>query len=121
MILIVEDDEFIREHVVLMIRSWGYGTLDADDVASGMAHLRGPQVIDALVTDVRLKLAALGGYDLAHAALMLRPAIKVLIASGSPINGPAVHLHVPGARHIRKPFTPQDLRGTIQLMLAPQP
>jgi len=120
-ILIVEDDTFIREHIVMMVDSWGYGTLSADDVSSALVHLRGPQTIDAIVTDVRLKSAAQGGFELAQAAVLLRPAIKVLYASGSPISGPVAQLQVAGSHHIRKPFTEQDLRGAVQHLLADRP
>lgn len=117
-ILIVEDDMFIREHIVRMVDGWGYGTLSADDVGSGMAYMRGPQAIDALMTDVRLKLDLHGGFDLARAAVALRPTIKVLYASGSSITGTVAQLQVAGSRHIQKPFSEEGLRAAVQQLLA---
>ena len=117
-ILIVEDDAFIREHIVLMVESWGYRTLSASDVSAGMDHLQGPEVIDALVTDVRLQSAVQGGFELARAAVLRRPAIKVLYASGSQISGPIAQLQVAGGHHIRKPFTEQGLRSALEQLLA---
>ena len=118
MILIVEDDAFIREHIVSIVESWGYGTLWADDVDSALRHLRGPEEIDALVTDVRLKSVVQGGFHLAREAVLLRPAIKVLYASGSQISGLIEQLQVVGGHHIQKPFTEQGLRSALEQVLA---
>jgi CheY-like chemotaxis protein len=64
-ILIVEDDVFIREIADMIIQDWGHQTLSASDVDEALAVLRSPQQIDALFTDIYLKTAVLGGCDLA--------------------------------------------------------
>ena len=76
-ILIVEDDVFIREVAEMMIEDWGYQTLSASDVDEALAILRSPQPIDALFTDIYLKAAVLGGCDLALQAIALRPGLRV--------------------------------------------
>ena len=54
-ILIVEDDVFIREIAEMMIQDWGHQTLAASDVDEALTFLRSPQHIDALFTDIYLK------------------------------------------------------------------
>jgi len=83
-ILIVEDDVFIRQLAESMVEEWGHNQLSASDVDQALSHLRSSQHIDALFTDIRLKTAALGGYELAHEAIKLRPKLRVLYAAGSP-------------------------------------
>src|SRR5450631_2085244 len=77
-ILIVEDDIFIRDFAEMMIQDWGHRTLLASDVDEALSLLRSPQQIDALFTDIYLKKAVLGGYDLADEAIKLRPELRVL-------------------------------------------
>jgi CheY-like chemotaxis protein len=68
-ILIVEDDGFIRDEAEFIIQDLGHLTLTAGDVDEALALLRAPQQIDALFTDIYLKKAALGGYEIAHHAI----------------------------------------------------
>ena len=68
-ILIVEDDVFIREIAEMMIQDWGHHTLSASDVDEALSLLRSAQHIDALFTDIYLKTAVLGGCELAHQAI----------------------------------------------------
>ena len=72
-ILVVEDDVFIRDDVEMMIQNLGHDTLVASDVDEALSLLRSPQHIDALFTDIYLKHSVLGGYELAHKAIELRP------------------------------------------------
>src|SRR5471032_2527320 len=85
-ILVVEDDVFIREIAELMIQDWGHHTLSASDVDEALLLLRAAQHIDALFTDIYLKNLVLGGYELAHQAIKLRPALRVLYATAGPAN-----------------------------------
>src|SRR5450759_615190 len=54
-ILIVEDDMFLRDDAEMMIQDWGHDTLSASDVDEALSLLRSPQQIDALFTDIYLK------------------------------------------------------------------
>ena len=66
MILVVEDDVFIRQLAESMIHDWGHTTLSASDVPQAMVHLRSTAPIDALFTDVYLKAEIHGGCDIAR-------------------------------------------------------
>ena len=117
-ILIVEDDSFIREIAVMMIQDQGHETLSAGDVDEALAILRSPQHIDALFTDIYLKTAVLGGCELAHQALKLRPNLRVLYTTGNFITDKLKALFVEGGRFLRKPYTHHQLKDSVEGMLA---
>ena len=117
-ILIVEDDVFIREIAELMIQDWGHQTLSASDVDEALALLRSPQHIDALFTDIYLKTALLGGCELAHQAIELRPGLRVLYTTGNYVTDKIRALFVEGTHCLRKPYADDQLRLSIEGMLA---
>src|SRR4051812_6190159 len=85
-ILIVEDDVFIRSDADAMIQDWNHRTLLAGDVDEALSLLRSSHHIDALFTDIYLRRAVLGGCDLAPQAVMLWPKLRVLYTTGNSIN-----------------------------------
>ena len=116
-ILIVEDDVFIREIAKLMIEDWGHNTLSASDVDEALSLLRSPQHIDALFTDIYLKKAVLGGYELAHQAVELRPKLRVLYTTGNSITDKMRALFVEGAHFLHKPYTEHQLQDCLTTLL----
>ena len=117
-ILVVEDDVFIREMAEMMIQDWGHQTLSASSVDEALLLLRSPQVIDALFTDIYLKAAVLGGCDLAHQAIELRPTLRVLYTTGNSITEKMKALFVEGTHFLRKPYTPSQLKNSVADLLA---
>ena len=117
-ILIVEDDSFICEMTGMMIQDWGHRTLSASDVDQALSILRSPQPIDALFTDIYLKRAVLGGCELAHEAIKLRPKLPVLYTTGNFITCKLKALFVEGGRFLRKPYTHHQLKDSVDGLLA---
>ena len=66
-ILVVEDDVFIRQIAEMMIQDTGHDILSASDGDEALLFLRSAQHIDALFTDIYLKNSVLGGCELAVA------------------------------------------------------
>lgn len=118
MILIVEDDVFIREIAETMIQDWGHHTLSASDVEEALSLLRSSQHIDALFTDIYLKTAVLGGCDLAHQAIKLRPKLRVLYTTGNSVTDGMRALFVEGTHFLPKPYTPHQLQDSVECLLA---
>src|SRR5471030_740015 len=116
-ILIVEDDVFIREIAEMMIQDWGHQTLTASDVDEALSFLRSPQHIDALFTDIYLKTAVLGGCELAHQAIALRPKLRVLYTTGNSVTDKMKALFLEGTHFLRKPYTPDQLQDSVEEML----
>ena len=117
-ILVVEDDVFVREIAELMIQDWGHHTLSASDVDEALLLLRSPRHIDALFTDIYLKNAVLGGYELAHQAIELRPTLRVLYATAGSATDKMKARFVEGARFLEKPYAPQQLQTAVEGLLA---
>lgn len=116
-ILIVEDDMFIRELVEMIAEELGHQTLTASDVDEALLLLRSAQHIDAVLTDVRLKSVALGGYELANEAIKLWPKLRVLYMSGNPRTDEMTALFVDDAHFLQKPFTLPQLEDAVNELL----
>ena len=119
-VLIVEDDAFIREVAEMTIQDWGYGTLSAGSADEALAVLRSAQVVDALFTDISLKTVALGGCELARQAVDLRPGMRVLYTTGNYVTEKLRDQFVAGAQCLRKPYLPQQLQQSLKEILAAQ-
>jgi DNA-binding NtrC family response regulator len=117
-ILIVEDDVFIREVADMMIQDWGHQTLTASDVDEALIFLRSPQHIDALFTDIYLKTLVHGGCDLAHQAIALRPKLRVLYTTGNSLTDKMKALLIEDTHFLRKPYTQHQLHDSVTEMLA---
>jgi len=113
-ILIVEDDVFIREVAEMMIQDWGHQTLAACDIDEALAFLRSPQHIDALFTDIYLKELVHGGCDLALQAIALRPNLRVLYTTGNNITDKMKALLIEGTHFLRKPYTQHQLQDSVK-------
>ena len=116
-VLLVEDDAFIRELAAELIQEFGHHTHSASDMDEALLFLRSGQHVDALVADIRLKTAPLGGLELARQAITLRPQLRVLYTTGSSINKFA-DLFVDGAHFLRKPYTQSQLQRSVEQLLA---
>jgi CheY-like chemotaxis protein len=117
-ILIVEDDTFLRDDAEMMIQGWGNDTLSAGDVDEALSLLRSPRQIDALFTDIYLKKAVHGGYELAQQAIKLRLNLRVLYTTGNTINDKMKALFVEGAHFLQKPYTQHQLQNSVEKLLA---
>jgi PAS domain S-box-containing protein len=115
-ILVVEDDSDVRSVTVARLEEIGYRVYEADGAAAALKILSGELQIDLLFTDVVMP-GGMNGIDLARRALELRPALKVLFASGY---ASTFHTtgNVPGDL-LQKPYRDEDLRRALNRMFAP--
>jgi CheY-like chemotaxis protein len=117
-ILVVEDDVFIRQVAEMMIQDWGHDILSASDADEALIFLRSAQHIDALFTDIYLKHSVLGGCELAHQAIELRPKLRVLYTTGNFVTDKMKALFVEGMQCLRKPYTQHQLEDCVAALLA---
>lgn len=116
-ILVVEDDNILRQNAEWMLEDLGHATLLAADLANALLHLSGSAHIDALFVDIRLAALALGGYDVARRAVAMRPGLRVLYTSGSPLNPEMAGRFVGGGRFLQKPYSGAELEISMEEML----
>jgi DNA-binding NtrC family response regulator len=117
-VLVVEDDAFICELTELTVQDWGHQTFAANDVDEALSILRSPLHIDLLFTDIYLKMAIVGGFDLAREGIKLRPQLRVLYTTGNYITDAMKALFLDDAECIRKPYTPHQLQTSFEHLLA---
>lgn len=80
-ILVVEDNDLVRQYATSQLRDAGYQILEAADASQALDWLQSAQPIDLLFTDV-LMPDSLSGSELAARAAKIRPALPVLFTSG---------------------------------------
>ena len=80
-ILIVEDDESVREVPATILRNQGYDIVEAGNGAEAIKHLEDAQRFDLLFTDIVLP-GGISGIDIAAQAVELQPDIKILYTTG---------------------------------------
>jgi CheY-like chemotaxis protein len=117
-VLVVEDDVFIREIAEMMIQDWGHTTLSASDGDEALTFLRSDQHIDALFTDIYLKHSVLGGCELAHQAIKLRPELRMLYTTGNLVTEKMRAMFVKGTQFLSKPYTEHQLQKSFTALLA---
>ncbi len=116
-ILVVEDDEDVRAHTTATLRDLGYRILEAPNGKSALEMLEARPEIQLLFTDVGLP-GGMNGRQLAEAARLRRPDLKVLYTTGYARNA-IVHdgRLDPGVQLITKPFTYAVLAGRLRDVL----
>ena len=116
-ILIVEDEMFIRQCAEGTIEDLGHATLAAEDLAEALIHLAGPLLIDALFVDIRLNRLASGGYDVADQGIAIQPGMRVLYTSGTPLTPAMTAQFVGGGQFIQKPYSSVQLENSLGELL----
>ena len=112
-ILLVEDDEAVRELNARMLRELNYTVVEAEDGAKALQILDAYPNIRILFTDVGLP-RGMNGRQLAAAALRLRPDLRILFTTGYARNALVHHRRLdPGIDLISKPFTTAALAVKI--------
>jgi PAS domain S-box-containing protein len=116
-VLVVDDEPTVRMLVMETLEELGYDAIEANDGPAGLTVLQSEARVDLLVTDVGLP--GLNGRQLADAARVTRPGLKVLFMTGYAHNaaiGQGTALE-PGMEIMTKPFALDDLAKKIRDMI----
>ena len=116
-VLLVEDEDSVRELVRETLQSKGYTVMEACDGINGMKVAETHDgKIDILITDV--VMPGMSGRELAQRVSASRPTIKVLYLSGYTEDA-IIHEGVldPGTAFLQKPFTLQALARKVRDVL----
>ena len=116
-ILVVEDEELVRDFACRFLRNEGYHTRESSDGVEALALLRAePDAADLVLTDA--VMPRMGGRELADQLARLRPGLPVLFMSGY-TNDEIIRrgLLTPGAPFLQKPFSPETLATKVREVL----
>ena len=112
-ILVVDDEPLVRMVAVEILTELGYDVLEADDGPSAMRLLQSHRDICLLLTDVGLP-NGMNGRQLADAARLGQPNLKVLFITGYAENAVLNHGHLErGMQVMTKPFSGEALARRV--------
>jgi PAS domain S-box-containing protein len=112
-VLVIDDEPIVRMLLVEVVEEAGYIPLEAKDGPSGLEILKSEARIDLLITDVGLP-GGMNGHQVADAARITRPDLKVLFVTGYAENVAVGNgLLDQGMQVITKPFVTTDLAAKI--------
>lgn len=112
-VLVVEDDELVRELVVELVLDLGYRVLSAENGEEARAILLHGDEIDLLFTDISLP-PPLSGTELARAARARRPGLRVLLMTGDAKLASAAAQYPTVAKPFRRVELAQRLREALE-------
>ncbi|WP_353466589.1 PAS domain-containing protein [Sphingomonas faeni] len=113
-VLVVDDEPTVRMLVMEVLEELGYAAIEAADGASGLKLLQSDIRIDLLVTDVGLP-GGMNGRQMADAARVGRPDLKILFITGYAENAVVGNGHLdPGMHVMTKPFAMEALATRIK-------
>jgi len=118
-VLVIDDEPSIRMLVTEVLEDLGYAAIEAADGPSGLRVLQSDARIDLLVTDVGLP-GGMNGRQVADAARVTRPGIKVLFITGYAENAAVGNGYLDaGMQVLTKPFLMEVLASRIKDLIGP--
>ncbi|MCA1557985.1 MAG: response regulator [Acidobacteria bacterium] len=119
-ILLVEDEERVREVIELTLSFCGYKVLSTESAIKALEIIENyDDTIDLMVTD--FAMPHMNGAELAAKLKRARPRTRVLYVSGFQ-KQEVLDVHEPIGRttleFLQKPFMPEELEMTVQNILA---
>jgi PAS domain S-box-containing protein len=116
-ILVVEDEQMVRDFSTTVLEDEGYRVLAAEDGPSGLMLLDAHPEVRLLFTDVVLT-GPMNGRKVAEEALSRRPDLKVLFTTGYTPDAIMHHGKLDeDVEFVGKPFTAQDLAARVRRIL----
>jgi PAS domain S-box-containing protein len=116
-VLVVEDEESVRQFATRVLRQCGYGVMAAANAKEALSILeRREERIDMLLTDI--VMPGLSGMELAERLRAMHPDIKVLYMTGYAPSTIRAHGDLePGKGLLVKPFSPEALSQAVRRAL----
>ncbi len=112
-ILIVDDEESLRELAAELLRAQGYQVLTAENGNEALTILAGEQPVDLLFSDVVMP-GGMNGYQLVEKARGLRANIKIQLTTGlADISPGNTQQPIPTENILQKPYSRSNLINYI--------
>jgi PAS domain S-box-containing protein len=116
-VLVVDDEPTVRMLVMEVLEELGYHAIEAADGASGLTVLQSAARIALLITDVGLP-GGMNGRQMADAARVGRPDLRILFITGYAENAVVGNGHLdPGMHVMTKPYAKDALAGRIRELI----
>ena len=113
-VLVVDDEPTVRMLVTEVLEDLGYTVIEAADGLAGLEVLQSGVRVDLLVTDVGLP-GGMNGRQVADAARVARPRLKVLFITGYAESAALGHGHLEAGMHVlTKPFAMEALARRVK-------
>jgi two-component system, cell cycle sensor histidine kinase and response regulator CckA len=114
-ILLVDDEDGVRQLVCAVLKSNGYDVLEASNAGAALAtYEKNGHKIDMVLTDVVMPQT--NGFDLGRQLASRSPSLKILYMSGYRDNPGEAIAETPRA-FLHKPFTPDVLLNKVREVL----
>jgi CheY-like chemotaxis protein len=113
LVLLVDDDEPVREVTAGLLAELGYAVLEADSGADALKVLEGSTDVAAMITDYAMP--GMNGGELARSVQARRPDLPVLFASG--YADVAALTQAGEDRVVHKPFVQRELAAKLAAAL----
>jgi two-component system cell cycle sensor histidine kinase/response regulator CckA len=114
-ILLVEDDETVREVVARGLQYAGYHVVTAADGVEALAAIGQMPALDLLITDIRMP--RMGGHALSQRILERRPDLPIVYISGYVADWHPDAAAAGVRAFLRKPFAEEDLLRACRTLL----
>ena len=112
-LVLIDDDEGVLRALGMLLRAMKFEVEMFNSPQSGIDHATTPAAIDLVISDLRMP--GLTGEDIIRQLKSRRPSLPVVIMSGHATSNDIARLRALGmSAFISKPFTPDQLLGTIR-------
>jgi DNA-binding NtrC family response regulator len=109
-VLVVDDDESVRQLVQEVLVDAGYRVAAAARVSEALPYLDDPE-LDGVVSDIRMPDES--GVDLLAAARERRPGLPVVLMTGAAAEAERARAAAQGVPVLEKPFTFAELEAAV--------
>lgn len=113
LVLLVDDDDDVRETSADMLEELGYSVMQAADAYQALEQLDRHPNLEVMVSDVRMP--GMSGFELSALATKRHASLKIILVSGYFTPQPVL------CRFLQKPFRTADLDAAIRAELGDDP
>jgi CheY-like chemotaxis protein len=106
-ILLVDDEELVRDGIAMMLRELGHRVVEAGGAAEALDKIQNGLQVDVVVTDY--KMPRMDGAELARRLHRWQPQLPILLITG--YSGPADD--TVGLARLAKPFRQAEIAGAL--------
>ncbi|MBL8838766.1 MAG: response regulator [Alphaproteobacteria bacterium] len=116
-ILVVDDDPFVRESTATILGALSYDVVDAGSGDDAVALARAGRAIDVALVDFHMP-GGLDGLETVRALRQIRPDLPFVLVTGDHAETIRFDGDLAGGVALGKPYRMADLRNTLQRLLA---